>query len=292
MRDPLGSSSPHRVKGVSVSQQRSGLPGGLETVRLEVDGSVLRVVLDRPEVRNAMNRHMVEELLAVVHHLLAVDCLTGEDALRVVVVQGAGKTFSAGGDVRGMLQGDGAAPGALREVNRAFGTLLERLARIPQVLIVGVEGAAMGGGLGLLSVSDVAIATADATIGTPEVTLGLVPAQIAPFLVRRIGRAQTQRLALTGGRFSADESRTVGLVHQVVPDGEALLQAIEAVVAQVQRCAPKAVARTKWLLSRVGEHSLGRVLDDAADVFTQAALDEAPSGIKAFLDKHPAPWAS
>jgi isohexenylglutaconyl-CoA hydratase len=169
--------------------------------------------------------------------------------------------------------------------------LLERLARIPQILVVGVEGAAMGGGLGLVCVSDIALASEDATFGTPEVTLGLVPAQIAPFLVRRVGRAQAQRLALLGARLGARQALALGLVHEVLADGSALERSLADVVDQARRCGPRAVARTKWLLSRVGEMTMGRVLDDAADVFAESIADEAPEGIAAFLKRSVPRWA-
>jgi isohexenylglutaconyl-CoA hydratase len=278
------------------AERRVTLPSDPETLRLERDGPVLTVTLDRPEVRNAMSWQMLEELLGVAHFLLQPVRGSGDssDQVRVVVLRGAGGSFSAGGDVRGMHERSGHAEAggdSVRRGNRAFGTLLSRLKRIPQVLVAAIEGPAMGGGFGLACISDVALATADARFGTPEVTLGLVPAQIAPFLVERLGVSQTRRLTLTGARLDAEAACRLGLVHQVVADRAALEREIDLLVAQIMRCAPLAVARTKRLLSRVGVVALGRLLDEAADLFAESLADEGPEGIQAFLDRRPARWA-
>ncbi|HVS15711.1 MAG TPA: enoyl-CoA hydratase-related protein [Thermoanaerobaculia bacterium] len=271
------------------------LPADLETLRLDLRGPALTVTFDRPEVRNAMSWRMLDELLEVAHVLLEPvrgGGVASED-LRVVVLRGAGGNFSAGGDVRGMGD-DGGRLGAgidrVRRGNRAFGTLLSRLKRIPQVLVAAIEGAAMGGGFGLACISDVALATGDARFGTPEVTLGLVPAQIAPFLVERLGVSETRRLTLTGGQLDARAAHALGLVHRVVDDSAALDGEIDALVRQVLRCAPHAVARTKRLLSRVGVVTLGRLLDEAADLFVESLLDEGAEGIEAFLGRRLPSW--
>jgi isohexenylglutaconyl-CoA hydratase len=272
------------------------LPADLETLRLDLRGPVLTVTLDRPAVRNAMSGRMLEELLRVAHLLLEpVRCGGGaSDSLRVVVLRGAGGNFSAGGDVRGMVEGAGRAEAAgdrARRDNRDFGTLLSRLERVPQLLIAAIEGAAMGGGLGLACVSDVALATGDARFGTPEVTLGLVPAQIAPFLVARVGGAAARRLLLTGGQLDAETARALGLVHEVVEGPAELDREVEALIGQAMRCAPHAVARTKRLLARVGKVTLGRLLDEAADLFAESLLDEGAEGIEAFLERRDPSWA-
>jgi isohexenylglutaconyl-CoA hydratase len=179
---------------------------------------------------------------------------------------------------------------SVRRGNRAFGTLLSRLKRIPQVLVAAIEGPAMGGGFGLACISDVALATADARFGTPEVTLGLVPAQIAPFLVERLGVSQTRRLTLTGATLDAPAACQLGLVHKVVRDANELEQEIRVLTARIMLCAPHAVARTKRLLSRVGEVTLGRLLDEAADLFAESLVDEGPEGIAAFLERRRPCW--
>lgn len=271
------------------------LPADLQTLRLELEGPVLTVFFHRPEVRNAMSWQMLEELLRVAHSLLEPVRGGGEGSedVRVVVLRGTGGSFSAGGDVRGMnanRRGAEAGGDSVRRGNRAFGTLLSRLKRIPQVLVAAIEGPAMGGGFGFACISDVALATADARFGTPEVTLGLVPAQIAPFLVERLGVSQTRRLTLTGGTLDAHAACQLGLVHKVVRDANELEQEVRLLTAQIMLCAPHAVARTKRLLSRVGEVTLGRLLDEAADLFAEALVDEGPEGIAAFLERRRAHW--
>ncbi|QJE73251.1 enoyl-CoA hydratase/isomerase family protein [Aerophototrophica crusticola] len=259
---------------------------GYETILAERTGWTLHVTLHRLESRNAMNGAMVGELSAVFAEAAA------DDTLRAVVLRGAGGTFCAGGDLRDMGGGLGDDPAAgLAKVNRAFGALLEQAEALPQVLVAVVEGGAMGGGFGLVAVSDIAIASDTASFGLPEVKLGLVPAQIAPFVARRIGLPATRRLALTGGKLDGSQALALGLVHQIVPAG-GLDAALTATLDQIRACAPKAVAATKRLLNRVGQEPTGALLDEAASLFAQAALGrEAMKGIPAFLSKQPAPWA-
>jgi isohexenylglutaconyl-CoA hydratase len=148
--------------------------------------------------------------------------------------------------------------------------------------------------MGLACISDVAVATENARLGTPEVTLGLVPAQIAPFLYERVGGTLARRLMLTGSVLDARQASAAGLVHEVVPDVDTLEARVAEIVAQVARCAPNAVARTKVLLEQIvaGDHSaVERVLDQAADAFVEAVGDEAPEGIAAFLERRPPRWA-
>lgn len=258
----------------------------LDTLLVERAGWTLTVTLHRPDARNAMNGAMVRELAAMFAEA------AGDETLRAVVLRGAGGTFCAGGDLRDMGGGLGDDPAVgLARVNRAFGALLEQAEALPQVLVAVVEGAAMGGGFGLVAVSDVAIAGDTASFGLPEVKLGLVPAQIAPFVARRIGLPATRRLALTGGKLDASQALALGLVHQMVL-AEGLDGALAEVLGQVRACAPRAVAATKRLLNKVGQGPTGALLDEAASLFAQAALGrEAMKGIPAFLSKQPAPWA-
>jgi isohexenylglutaconyl-CoA hydratase len=269
------------------------LPDHLATLALRREGVALHVTLDRPQVRNALSAEVVAELRWLAGALRNRTPLA--DGVRVVVLRGAGGNFSAGGDVRGMNASRERAGGAedLRRLNREFGSLLLELRALPQVVIAAIEGSAMGGGMGLACVSDVAIATETARLGTPEVTLGLVPAQIAPFLYERVGGTFARRLMLTGGVLDAREALAAGLVHEVVPDAAALEGRVGDVVAQITRCAPGAIARTKELLEEIvaGDRArIERVLDKAADAFVAAVGDEASEGIAAFLERRPARW--
>ncbi|NQD96966.1 enoyl-CoA hydratase/isomerase family protein, partial [Pseudomonas sp. CrR25] len=162
-----------------------------ETLLLERDGGVLHVTLNRPDCRNAMSLAMVTELRRV---LVAV---RENLAVRTLVLRGVGGHFCAGGDIKDMATARAAGPAAYSELNRAFGSLLEQAQALPQVVVAVLEGAVLGGGLGLACVSDIAIARQDAQFGLPETSLGVLPAQIAPFVVARIGLTQARRLALT-----------------------------------------------------------------------------------------------
>ena len=261
-----------------------------ETLLLSLEAGVLNVTLNRPDSRNAMSLAMVGELRAV---LAAVH---GDLSVRAIVLRGAGGHFCAGGDIKDMAsararsQGEGGAD-AYRALNRAFGSLLEEAQRTPQVLIAVLQGAVLGGGFGLACVSDIAIARQDARFGLPETTLGILPAQIAPFVVGRIGLTQTRRLALTAARFDGSEAERLGLVHFSEPDDAALEVRLQQVLGQVRQCAPQANAATKALLLATEGQALGPLLDSAAEQFAAAVTGaEGVEGTLAFVQKRPPKW--
>jgi isohexenylglutaconyl-CoA hydratase len=260
-----------------------------ETLIVARDGPVLKVTLNRPEARNALSPTMVRELEQALREA------RDDAAVRVVVLTGAGGTFCAGGDLKGM-QGRGAAADAGAESvaasNRRFGTLLEMADALPKAVVAVIEGAAMGGGVGLLAVADWVIAEKTAQIGTPEVTVGIVPAQITPFLVQRIGYAQARRLATYGLRLGAEEAQRIGLAHEVADGRHELAAKAVAAVNQILRCAPQAVAETKRLVrASLGARPLGPVLDQAAEMFAAALAGEAREGIRAFVEKRRPAWS-
>ncbi|MFL6699505.1 MAG: enoyl-CoA hydratase/isomerase family protein, partial [Vitreoscilla sp.] len=218
------------------------------TLLVHQDGGVLHVTLNRPQQRNAMSLQMVSELAAV----LADAEAAGE--VRAIVLRGAGGHFCAGADLQDMAQArqrEMAGNGdAIADANARFGLLCDGFARTGIATIALLEGTVMGGGLGLACVVDVALAGQGAQFRLPETSLGVVPAQIAPFLVARLGASQARRLAVTGGKLSAAQALQIGLVHEVHEDGAALDAALAATLAQILRCAPGAVAATKALMSR------------------------------------------
>jgi isohexenylglutaconyl-CoA hydratase len=256
------------------------------TLLLERREDVLYITLNRPDSRNAMNLAMLEEL----HALLAA---SGKDrSLRAIVLRGAGGHFCAGGDIKDMAAARSRDRQGQAELNRSFGRLLEDAAKQPQVLITVLEGAVLGGGLGLASVSDIAICRSDCHFGLPETSLGLIPAQIAPFVVRRIGLTQTRRLALTAARFDGLEALRLGLVHYCETDADALERQLVTTINQVLRCAPDANIQTKALLLASNEQPLESVLDQAADIFANAVTGkEAAEGTMAFVQKRKPRWA-
>jgi isohexenylglutaconyl-CoA hydratase len=262
-----------------------------ETLHTTLREGVLYVTLNRPERRNALSTRMIEELLQVFAAVAA------PSELRAIVLRGAGATFCAGADVKDM-------PAVTREMtpeqakqviarqNRRVGDLLMAMQNTPLPVIAAIEGSTMGGGIGLVCVSDVALALEDAHFGLPETGLGLLPAQIAPFVVRRVGLTQARRLMLTGARFDGREAARIGLVHEVCADGLALESALSRVLGEICRCAPQANAATKRLVLGALERELPAVLDEAARLFAEAAVgEEAREGTLAFVQKRLPGWA-
>jgi len=257
-----------------------------QTLLLELHGGVLHITLNRPDSRNAMSLQMVAELRAV---LAAVH---DDRTVRALVLSGAGGHFCAGGDIKDMASARVQGADAYRELNRAFGALLEEAQHTPQVLITVLQGAVLGGGFGLACVSDVAISDHNAQFGLPETSLGLIPAQIAPFVVQRIGLTETRRLALTAARFDGAEAQRLGLVHFVEQDAQALAERLDEVLQQVLRCAPEANAVTKALLLASAGQPSSDLLDEAAQWFSAAVTgDEGIEGTLAFMQKRKPRWA-
>ncbi|SDH65495.1 isohexenylglutaconyl-CoA hydratase [Pseudomonas benzenivorans] len=257
-----------------------------ETLLLSLEAGVLHITLNRPDSRNAMSLAMVEELRAV---LAAVN---DELDVRAIVLRGTGGHFCAGGDIKDMATARAQGEQAYRELNRAFGSLLEEAQRAPQVLVAVLEGAVLGGGFGLACVSDIAIARQEAQFGLPETSLGILPAQIAPFVVGRIGLTQARRLALTAARFNGAEAARLGLVHFCEASSEALERRLEETLAQIRQCAPQANAATKALLLATETENLGSLLDHAAGQFAEAVLGaEGSEGTLAFVQKRAPKWA-
>ncbi|MES2609845.1 MAG: enoyl-CoA hydratase-related protein [Pseudomonadota bacterium] len=247
--------------------------------------------LNEPASRNALTDGMVDALLA------ACQRAQSDAALRGVVLRGAGGHFCAGGSLGGFARAigqplDAGVPDPLVPLNRRFGSLLQALCGLRQWLVIAVEGAALGGGLGLACCGDLVLADADAQFGAPEVTLGLVPAQIAPFVVRRLGPSAARRWLLSGARSGAVAAQQAGLVDEVIYG--AMDEAVQVAVQRLATAAPQAIAATKHLLAQV--HSalpLPALLDDAAHLFARVLRGpEAPQGLAAFTARKAPPWST
>ena len=240
-----------------------------ETLLLKRERSRLYVTLNRPEVKNALNPTLIGELRAV------FEILRERRDIKVVVLRGAGGTFCAGADLKNMEQSftDKPKPGEKDPIavwNRGFGALLEAVNTTPQVVVAAVEGYAIAGGFGITCVSDVAICTEGAGFAMSETAIGIVPAQIAPFVAARIGVPQTRHLTLTAARFKGPEALRLGIAHYLVKDTAELDAKLEEILKQIDRCAPIANALTKQVVMRVGTEPLSDVLDFAADKFAEA----------------------
>ncbi len=252
------------------------------------DGGVLHLTLNRPEVRNALSLAMV---LRLRESLAAAEA---DGRTRVIVLRGAGGHFSAGADLGDMAQARARLaehPDALAEANAAFGDLCVAFANTGLATIAVLEGTVMGGGFGLACVADVALAAPSAVFRLPETSLGLVPAQIAPFLMARLGASEARRLAVTGARIDAAEALALRLVH-AVHEGTALEAALDRVIADILRCAPGAVAATKRLMAQAERRAPASLVHEASQVFSAAALGaEGMEGTTAFLHKRKPRWA-
>jgi isohexenylglutaconyl-CoA hydratase len=258
-------------------------------VRSERQGGFLFLMLDDAATRNALSPGMVDELRA------AFEAAAADAGVRAVVLRGANGFFCAGGsmgDFQKSQQSAAAAEDAdpIAANNRRFGDFMIALARLPKVLVAVVEGAAMGGGFGLACAADIVLARRDAKFALSETTLGLVPAQIAPFVVARIGQARARRLALSGERIDGAEAERIGLVDFVADDATALEARLLAVLQGIVRCAPGANAATKALLQECAEVDLGPILDRAAQAFARQMRGEGAEGVAAFRDKRDAAW--
>jgi isohexenylglutaconyl-CoA hydratase len=252
------------------------------------DGAIERWTLDDPATRNALDDEMVGALLAACAEAAA------DAALRFIVLQGSGGAFCAGGNLGGMASVVGqplpdGQEDPLATMNRRFGDLLHALCDLPQVLVAAVDGPAMAGGFGLVCCADFVVATPRSVFATPEVTLGIAPAQIAPFVWRRLGDASARQMLIEARRFTAAEAVVIGLVNEL---GDDLQATTAALVAHLRRAAPGAVASTKRLLNTLATHAVKDVRDEAARAFAASLRsDEAREGLDAHAAKRPPAWA-
>lgn len=247
-------------------------------------GPTTTVTLNRPDVRNAFDEAMIAELTAF------AEAVPTDGSVRVIVLQGAGPVFSAGADVQWMSK----MLGYTREENladaRRAASMFLALDRIPVPVIGRIHGAALGGGSGLASICDVVVAADDALFGFTEVVLGILPAMISPYVVRKIGLSAARELCLSGTRFTAARAREIGLVHTVVPAAE-LDRAVSEHVATFRKAAPSAIRNTKRLLTEVFGRRPADVLGLTVDnIANQRVSPEGQEGLRAFLEKRPASW--
>lgn len=254
-----------------------------ETLVIQDQKPVLRVMLNRPKLANAMNLKMVNELMAVMEKV-------EQENYRVLIISGGNGNFCAGGDIKDM-QSAGADKQALTDLNRAFGRMITKADHLPAAVICALEGAVLGGGFGLACVSDLAIAVEKTQFGLPETSLGIIPAQIAPFVVKRIGLTQARRMALFGNRINASEAMNLGLIHQLVENTEQLEEEVMKAVKLAIKCAPEASKVTKALIHSVENEDLEPLLDQAAIDFSDAVMGEGREGGAAFMQKRLPAWA-
>lgn len=252
-------------------------------ISIEQSGRVVRVTLDRPDVRNAFNDEVIGELTAWARE-------AGRSGARVAVLSGAGRTFCAGADLGWMSRMVRYTFDENVRDASAMAAMFEALDTLPIPLVGRVQGAALGGGAGLAAVCDIVVAAEDALFGFTEVKLGILPAVISPFVVRKIGVSAARELFLTGARFSAERARQLGLVHAVVAASE-LDGAVERVVAELLTSAPEAIAGAKRLIADVACRTPADVAPLTAETIARHRVSaEGQEGMLAFLDKRKPGW--
>lgn len=258
-----------------------------EALDLQLADRVATLWMNRPERHNAFDAALIAALTE------AVERLARDDAVRVIVLAGRGLSFSAGADLDWMRRQAEAGFEANLEDARRLASLFRTLYRCPKPTVARVHGAALGGGMGLIAASDIAIASSAATFGTTEVRVGLVPATVGPYLVPALGARAARRYFQTGERFGAAEALRLGLVHEVSRP-EALDERVTATVRALLASGPAAQAQAKKLI----RDTLGFAPDDdpvlegtARAIATVRASAEGREGLAAFLEKRKPAWA-
>lgn len=255
-----------------------------ETICLTRDGAVARITLNRPDVRNAFNERMLEELIEVF-------AAVRDDAnMRAVVLTGEGKSFCAGGDLHWMKRVVAYTHEESYEDSLKLTQMLHDVYTCPKPVIGRINGSAIGGGTGVVAACDIAIASDSAVFGFSETKLGLTPAAICPYLLKRMGERNLREYFLTGERFSATRAEQMGLINAVVPPDE-LDEAVNAKIDMVLTGGPQALAVSKELIREVGERSLDDNGPYTAELISRLRLsEEGQEGMNAFLEKRKSRW--
>ncbi len=242
------------------------------------------VTLNRPEIRNAINDAVIEELTRW------ADAAAKDPQLRMAVLAGAGKTFCTGADLGWMSRTIDYDHEENIHDAWALARLFARLETLPVPLVGRVHGAALGGGVGLVAVCDIAVATEDTVFGFTEVKLGIVPAVISPYAVAKMGSSAARHLFLTGERFSARRAYQLGLVHVITtPDG--LDAGVARVLQELRTAGPRAMTAAKTLIVSVVNRPPSAVTELTVDTIAELRVTaEAQEGMRAFLDKRPPSW--
>jgi len=257
-------------------------------VRVEAtpDGVVF-ITINRPHKKNAFDAATIGAL----HE--AFETLHGADHVRVVFIHGAGGTFSAGADLGWMRDAAGWSEADNRDDAMGLAVMLKALHDIPALTVAVVEGAAMGGGAGIVAACDMAVAVKGAKFAFSEVKLGLIPATIAPYVIEAVGARTARALFLTGDVFDAEAAQWFGLVDQVLDDADQIDAFIADFSQSVRACAPGAMGDAKRLVHDVAGRRIDHgLMEDTAKRIARARVsNEGQEGVRAFLDKRKARWA-
>lgn len=256
-----------------------------ETLEIERNGRVATIWMNRPEVFNAFNEQLIGDLSA------ACSVLDADASVRVVVLAGRGRHFSAGADLNWMRRASSYGEAENLEDSRRFARMLRALSEMSKPTIARVQGAALGGGTGLAAACDMAVASANAVFATSEVKFGIIPAVISPYVLRAIGPRHALRYFQTAEQISADKALAIGLVNEVTAD-DGLDAGVAALVEALIAGAPRAQQAAKDLIQAINGRSIDdTVMEETAQrIARQRVTDEGKDGIVSFLEKRRPAW--
>jgi methylglutaconyl-CoA hydratase len=256
-----------------------------KTIEVDIREDLATVWLNRPEVRNAFSGMMIQELDT------AFDSLSNNEAVKVIILRGRGKVFCAGADLNWMKCLNDASFDVNLEEGKQMARCFQKLAEIPKPVIAVAHGAALGGGIGLIAVADLAICDKETVFAFSEVKLGLVPAVISPYVISKIGAAKARELMLTARKFTGTEAMAMNLVNWAV-DERAMSRTLDDLTGELLENSPMALKRTKDLINRINENvHYVKMIDFTADIITQARKSgDGQEGMQAFIEKRKPVW--
>jgi len=262
--------------------------GEYETILLDATrAGIVVLTLNRPDKRNAFNGQVIEELID------ALETIEEQDALRLVILRGAGDVFSAGADLKWMTAAQDWTRAENEQDAERLALMLRKLAALPQMTLALVQGAAMGGGAGLVAACDFAVALAGTKFGFSEVRLGLTPATISPYVIRAIGPRWAKALFMSGDTFETDMAQRIGLIQYVEDDRNGLARREEDLARLAMLAAPGAVRDAKNLVLDLAGRPYSEELarETARRIAHRRVSDEGREGVSAFLEKRKPVWA-
>ena len=248
------------------------------------DGSVARVMLNRPDLRNAFNAQLIDQLRR------AFLDLSGERSVRAIVLGGEGPVFCGGADIAWMRDSLELSEDENLRDAEALADMFRAIDSCPKPVIARVQGAAVAGGTGLCATADVVVAADNAVFGFTETKVGLIPATIAPFVIEKIGVSHARALFLTGERFSAQRALAIGLVHEIAPESELDVR-VERILAELMSAGPTATGAAKHMIRELCETTYDAARDVTASAIAERRTTaEAQEGLRAFLERRKANW--
>ncbi|WKN42014.1 enoyl-CoA hydratase-related protein [Tunicatimonas pelagia] len=259
-----------------------------ETIELEINHSIATLWLNRPEVRNAFNNHVIVELM---------DCLQSiehQPEITAVVIRGRGKTFCAGADIQWMKSFSSMSHQEDFQENIHLARCFYMIYTYSKPTIALVHGAAFGGANGLLAACDMAYCLSDTKFAFSEVKIGIIPATISPYIVKRMGEFNARELMLTGRRFSGEEAAQKGLVNATFSSSEALSEYVNQISQELKSSAPGAMSNCKDLIFNITKsNNFNETIDYTARMIADArASEEGQEGMSAFLEKRKPNWVA